>query len=109
MISDALYRIFASGCVAAQSNNSSVLFRVFSVALVCCIAIVLRPTRNVESTLREYNSMLPNTPWILLIFSLETGGDSSGSIWSWECLPYFFGAMTYGECCGCGGASCFYF
>ena len=35
-------------------------------------------------------------------FSLETVGDSSRGSWLWASLPYFYGAMTYGECCGLG-------
>ena len=42
-------------------------------------------------------------------FYLETVGDSSGESWPWASLPYLFGAIKYGECCGLGGVSCLYF
>ena len=48
-------------------------------------------------------------PCIHLIFSFDTGDDSSGGSGLWASLPYFFGAMMYGECCGFAGLSCKYF
>ena len=34
---------------------------------------------------------MPTTPCIFLIFSLDTGGDSSGGSGSWASFPYFVG------------------
>ncbi len=52
--------------------------------------------------------MLPTTPWTYLISSADAGGVLSGGMVSWAPMPYFLGAMRYGEFCGLVGASCLY-